>query len=931
MNSSATTLDRDESPSAPNASPAHNETMFRQLFERSADAMFLTDPRREIFVDCNQAAVEMMRASSKQQLLLRNPADLSPEFQPDGRSSRERVHEDAALVLSLGRHRFEWRARRMDGTEFPVEVLLTPIQAGDQTLFASVCRDITEQKRAEHELLESTQTLERRVTERTAELSTSEARFRALVEHAPEAIVVYSVDTGRFLFGNQHACDLYGVPMSKLAELTPSEVSPEFQPGGRRTSELVGEKVSEVLKGGIAVFEWRHKHVSGRLIDTEVRLLRLPAEGQTLIRASIIDNTERKRAERALRESEAKFRALFEGASQGVVLHDENQILEVNPAAVRILGRRFAHEMLGKHPGDFSPPFQPNGESSDTMARKYIDECMTKGSARFDWLACAPNGREIPMEVMLTRIEWSGREVIQAFITDITERTRAQAALAESEARFSAAFQAIPLFIGILRMSDGAYVLANDAFVNWLGFPREEVIGRSSAEFGMWENPEERESALNDMRAIGSIRQREVHWRNRHGECLTILLSAETIKLNDTPHILSFAQDITQRKRTEEELRAIEARVRESEARFSAAFHASPAFISIVRMSDAQYVLANDVFLNFLGCPLEGILGRTCSDIGLWENAADRDLILHDMQTLGSIRQRECRWLNRRGERFTILLSAETIRLNDTPHMLVMSLDITQRKRAEEEVLKTLEREKELSQLKSNFVSMVSHEFRTPLGIIQSSAELLRDFHAKMPPAEREDQLESIIRNTRRMAGMMEEVLIFSRLDAGKLDFQPAALDLNIFCRRVVDEVLSATNRRCLIQLALDAIPPDAQADERLLGHIFTNLLSNAVKYSEPGATVHFAVERNGRDAQCVVRDQGIGISEEDQQQLFKAFHRGGNVGSRPGTGLGLLLVKRCAELHGGEVQVTSRIGEGTTVTVKLPVFGANHEKDIGH
>src|SRR5438094_1299927 len=124
MSPPATALDRDESPSARQSALADNESMFRQLFERSADAMFLSDPRREIFVDCNQAAVEMMRASSKEQLLLMNPADLSPEFQPDRRSSRERTHEDMALALRQGRHRFEWRGRRMDGTEFPLEVLL---------------------------------------------------------------------------------------------------------------------------------------------------------------------------------------------------------------------------------------------------------------------------------------------------------------------------------------------------------------------------------------------------------------------------------------------------------------------------------------------------------------------------------------------------------------------------------------------------------------------------------------------------------------------------------------------------------------------------------------------------------------------------------------------------------------------------------------
>lgn len=742
-----------------------------------------------------------------------------------------------------------------------------------------------------------------------------------MVEHAPEAIVVYSADTGRFLFGNQHACDLYGVPMSRLAELTPADVSPEFQSDGRLTSEVAREKVAEVLAGKTPVFEWIHQRPDGQLIPTEVRLLLLPADGQNLIRASIIDNTERKRAERALRESEEKFRALFEGSSHGVVLQDENELLEVNPAAVRIMRRQSAQELLGKHPTEMAPPLQPSGESSADLGRKYVEECMTRGSARFDWTACAPNGDEIPLEVTLTRIEWSGRQVIQALITDITERKRAQAALAESEARFSTAFQASPILIAIGRMSDERFVLVNDAFANWTGYTREEILERTTTEFGLWESRADRDAVWADLRRTGSIRERECRLRNRRGKVSTMLMSFEVIQINHVPHALGMAYDITERKQAEAELRASEARLRESEARFGAAFQASPAFLGVFRMSDEKYVLVNDAYVNWLGYSRQDILGRTCIELGLWEDWEERDLVLKDMRAIGSIRQRECRWKNRAGERFTILLSAETIKLNDAPHVLSMALDITQRKSAEEELVKTLEHEKELSQLKSNFVSMVSHEFSTPLGIIQSSSELLRDFYQKMQPDERNEQLESITRNTRRMAGMMEEVLVLSRLDAGKLEFQPAALDLNLFCRRVVDEILSATNRRCVIALSLDSIPPAAQADERLLGHIFTNLLSNAAKYSEPKATVHFEVKRDGSEVVCVVRDQGIGISEDDQQKLFQAFHRGGNVGSRPGTGLGLLLVKRCTELHRGRVRVESQVGRGTTVSVRLPVF----------
>jgi PAS domain S-box-containing protein len=460
--------------------------------------------------------------------------------------------------------------------------------------------------------------------------------------------------------------------------------------------------------------------------------------------------------------------------------------------------------------------------------------------------------------------------------------------------------------------------------VTWAGHSREEILGRNTTELSVWDRQEDREAYWADLRRTGSIRARECRFRNRSGRLFTMLLSSEVIQLNRVPHMLSLALDITERKQSEAELRASEARLRESEARFSAAFEASPVFISMMRMSDEKYVLANEAFVNWLGCTRAEVLGQSSAELGIWADLADRRLMWEYLRGLGSIRQRECRWRNRRGQVFTILLSAETIKVNDVAHVLSMALDITQRKQAEVEMLKALGREKELSQLKGNFVSMVSHEFRTPLAVIQSSAELLREFFQKMQPAERDEQLESIIGNTRRMAGMMEEILVLSRLDAGQLDFRPLVLDLDTFCRRVVDEVLSATSRRCSIELSLASALPQAHADERLLGHILTNLLSNAVKYSEPGGCVRFAVEREGTEALCVIRDEGIGISEDDQQMLFTAFHRGANVRSRAGTGLGLLLVKRCVELHHGKVRIESKVGHGTTVTVRLPVFETN-------
>jgi signal transduction histidine kinase len=171
------------------------------------------------------------------------------------------------------------------------------------------------------------------------------------------------------------------------------------------------------------------------------------------------------------------------------------------------------------------------------------------------------------------------------------------------------------------------------------------------------------------------------------------------------------------------------------------------------------------------------------------------------------------------------------------------------------------------------------------------------------------------------MSELMEEVLVLGRLDAGKMDFKPAALDLRALCARLVDEVHSATDRACPIQLDAGVIPSEAHGDERLLRHILLNLLTNAVKYSEAGQPVDFILRRDGSGVVCTIRDRGIGIPEADRSRLFNAFHRGQNVGQRPGTGLGLVIVKRCVELHGGEIGVNSRPGEGTTMTVRLPMF----------
>ena len=209
--------------------------------------------------------------------------------------------------------------------------------------------------------------------------------------------------------------------------------------------------------------------------------------------------------------------------------------------------------------------------------------------------------------------------------------------------------------------------------------------------------------------------------------------------------------------------------------------------MAISRLSDGKFVEANDAFVRWFGLDRDGVLGRDSQELGIWVNLEHRAKFLADVRRKGSLREVECQFRTRRGAVRTMLVSAETIEDNREPHMLGFCFDVTERKEAEAELLRTLDREKELGRLRSNFVSMVSHEFRTPLGINQSSAEILEDHLEQLEPVERKDHLQSIRKNTRRMAGLMEEVLLMGSFDAGKMEFKPALLDLRTFVRRLVD------------------------------------------------------------------------------------------------------------------------------------------------
>jgi signal transduction histidine kinase len=256
---------------------------------------------------------------------------------------------------------------------------------------------------------------------------------------------------------------------------------------------------------------------------------------------------------------------------------------------------------------------------------------------------------------------------------------------------------------------------------------------------------------------------------------------------------------------------------------------------------------------------------------------------------------------------------------------LGMVEDITERKQAEAEILKALEKERELSELRSGFVSLVSHEFRTPLTTIQSSAELLERYSNRLSDEKKQNHLTRIQIAVKRMTQLLEDILTIGKAEAGKLQFEPSSMDLVAFCQEIVESMQMSARPHHTINFMVQGDGRDALMDEKLLGHIVTNLLSNAMKYSPSGGTVQFDLICTDSLAIFRVQDSGIGIPQSDLEQLFESFGRASNVGTIPGTGLGLAIVKRCVDLHRGTIAVESTLGVGTTFTVTLPLKSVNN------
>ena len=654
-----------------------------------------------------------------------------------------------------------------------------------------------------------------------------------------------------------------------------------------------------------------------------------------------------------------QLRTIVEHAPEAIAVFDcqGGRFVLCNESARKLFGLT-REQLLQTDVLSTSAEFQADGQPSAKLARERIAEALAGETPTFEWLFRHARGNVIPCEVRLVRLPGDAQQqLIRGSIIDMRERKRREktqhATYEISEAVHEAEdldrlYERIHSIVRTLMPADNFYIVLHDpaATRHFYAYHVDLVDSRPA--------PRVMKEGLNGyvlrtgktlLANKASMTDPAAPWRLRSGTPSAIWLGVplevrgETfglIAVQDYENECAYGEEEKQiftyvgkqialaidRKRAEQAVRESEEKFRQRHREVRTLLESLPGY-AFFKDADGRYVMANQNFARAVGHTHRSILGKTDSDLFPPELAqkyrADDARLLKTGEPLlvGEEAMIEA------GRSFTVQTTKVPVQneCGEVVGLIGLGFDITERKNAEAELLKALAREKELGQLKSNFVSMVSHEFRTPLGIIMSSAEILQDYFDQLPADERTEHLKSIQKNTRRMGQLMEEVLLLGRFDAGKMDYQPKPLDLRMFCQRLVEEVLSAADCRSPIEIECPAFPVDASGDERLLRHILLNVLTNALKYSECGQPIRVTIHQDGRDAVCRIIDRGIGIPESDREWLFNGFYRGRNVGQRPGTGLGLVIVKRCLDLHGGRIHIDSKVGEGTTVTMRIPVF----------
>lgn len=682
-------------------------------------------------------------------------------------------------------------------------------------------------------------------------------------------------------------------------------------------------------------------------LHLQISTTKVNSLGGEFVLLTISDITERKLVENELRESEEKYRKFFEAdLTADFRTTADGRLLECNDAFVKMFEYDSKEEALSI---PVSSLYLSRRDRPKMIRRLKTEKRIELIEVRL----LTKKGREIVViENIFGEFDAKGRlKTTVGYLFDITNIRNAEKALVESERQYRALFTQMRsgfAYHEIILPDDGKpvdykFLAVNPMFEKITGLKAENILGRRILEI-----IPDLEQLWIDNYAVVALTGKPVRF-----ESFSAALGKYFFVSAYSTEKMRFAviiDDITERKISEEKI-----------LQLSAAVEQSPASVVITdKKGNIEYV--NRKFTELTGYKPKEVLGKNPRILKSGQTAKEEYRTLWETILSGNVWTGIFCNRKKNGNLFWESASISPIRNagGEITHFVAIKEDITERIRIENELeiyrtkleqlvaLRTVEldstneklieeirkekelemmlqqsldKEKELSELKSKFISTTSHEFRTPLTSILSSAELIQRYGRRWPDEKLNYHTAKISNSINYLTQLLDDVLTISRAESGKIVFNPVETDLYNICEDVLEETRSNSNDRHEIVFEFMIRKRKYSLDPKLIRFMLVNLLSNAFKYSPKGGRVKLDISRSDRHLVISVSDEGIGIPPNEIKLLFEPFHRAANTIEISGTGLGLSIVKRAVDLHGGEIFVNSLLGKGSEFKIVLPII----------
>ncbi|QQS37271.1 MAG: PAS domain S-box protein [Ignavibacteriales bacterium] len=739
-------------------------------------------------------------------------------------------------------------------------------------------------------------------------------RFHILFENNP--LMIFALDTdGNILTTNSKVKEYLGFENKKLqgknfSELLESDEHKKFSQHLdkclRRMNKMFTREIKMLRRDGTSIWAGEHSCAFKDL------------EGKNEILIVCDDITIKKKKEDELRLSEEKFFKAFHISPDSININtvSEGKYLDVNQGFESLTGYS-KDEVIGRTSREINI-------WDDINERQKLVAFLSKSGEVTDFEAAfrLKDGK-VRIGLMSARLIKVENEICILSITrDITERKKAEQILVENEIKYKALFDHANDAIFI--MKDDIFVDCNTRTLEIFKCNRSEILGQNPFKFSPIFQPDGKFSDAKGMtlihKALNGLPQ-FFEWKHSRldGELFDAEVSLNKVEFGNEIYLQAIVRDVTDRKGAESKITLL-----------AHALKSISECVSITDMSD-NIIFLNDAFVSTYGYTEEELIGKPITRVRSFNNPPEKTAdILND--TLRGGWQGELLNVKKDGTEFYVYLSTSVIRDDNGKEIALIgvSSDVTERKKAQEELVAAKQRAEEMNKLKSSFLANMSHELRTPLVGILGFAEMILD---EDNTGEKKLMTEMILNSGRRLLDTLNSLLDLARIEANKIELN--------YKKFILDELIENTvkafdgfayTKNLSLETSLNTSALEVYLDENILVQVINNLVNNALKYTLKGGVKvesDIFTENEIRHCRIKVIDTGIGIEDKSKEMIFEEFRQASEGFNRQfeGTGLGLTLTKKFVQMMNGKIYLESRVNVGSTFTVIFPCKESVHQQ----